>query len=67
MQEDSDVINQTWLLIKDRLAAKLLLASNNVCGKGYYYELRKVLIRKFIEVRLFEVHAASCESCHLLL
>ena len=63
MQELSDVIDQTWLLIKDKPDAKLLYASD-VGGKGHTYEFRKVLIRKFKEVRLYcsgiTVIAATC-------
>ena len=53
MQEVRDVINQTWLLINKRPATKLLYASKEVCGEGHNYDLWKVLIRTFKEVRLF--------------
>ena len=63
MQELSDVIDHTWLLVKDKPASKLLYASN-VGGKGHTYGFRKVLIRKFKEVRLCcsgnSVTAATC-------
>ena len=49
----SDVIEQTWLLIKDRPDAQRLYASNNSVGKGYNNNFRKMLVRKFLEVRVF--------------
>ena len=65
MQELTDCITKTWLLVKDKPDAKLLYASKGVGARGYSYEFRKVLIRKFSEVRMncrmFRVNTLACD------
>ena len=59
VQECEDSILRTWLLIKDRPDATQY-ASQSSGGNPYNYMFRKVLIRKFKEVRLF--HGGTCSN-----